>query len=284
VERLARETAASPSWWKPTSGRSADSAASTTPLPLLAVVARRRRTELGETDRALDTNRKILALRPDDAEAVDALERLYLAKERFADLLAIYDKKLSLPGDPAAQKQIRYKSGSSTKTRSTTTTRPSPRTGPSSRRHPTAGRACGAGPQSTSAGSSGMTWPTSSGASWCWSPAATRPDGAPGSGWGRSGRRNLGDVPGAIAAYREPQSLQVASLPEPGCTRRPTTVRQGDSCQANPSGKGAWCPRPRQGEPACGETRPSCRRSSPRVPEARRADTESRERAIPRAT
>lgn len=80
-------------------------------LPLLAVVAHVQETELGETDRALDTNRKILTLRPDDAAAVDALERLYIAKEKFAELLAIYDKKLTLLKDPDAQKQIRYKIG-----------------------------------------------------------------------------------------------------------------------------------------------------------------------------
>ncbi len=33
---------------------------------------------------------------PKNPEAVDALERLYIATGRFADLLAIYDKKLEL--------------------------------------------------------------------------------------------------------------------------------------------------------------------------------------------
>src|SRR5262249_17937031 len=47
----------------------------------------------------------------DDPQAIDALERLYLAKQRYTDLLAIYDKKLALISDPAAKKDIQLKVG-----------------------------------------------------------------------------------------------------------------------------------------------------------------------------
>ena len=77
----------------------------------MSVVARVQEHELGETDKALETNRRILALRPDDPQAIDALERLYLAKQRYTDLLAIYDKKLALIQDPTAKKDIQLKVG-----------------------------------------------------------------------------------------------------------------------------------------------------------------------------
>ena len=80
-------------------------------LPLMSVVARVQEHDLGETDRGLDTNRRILELAPDDTQAIDALERLYLAKQRYSDLLAIYDKKLALGQDPTERKAIQYKVG-----------------------------------------------------------------------------------------------------------------------------------------------------------------------------
>ncbi len=68
-------------------------------LPLMSVVARILEEDLGETDRALAITRRILELRPDEPSAVDALERLYLAKQAYPELLAIYDKKLRLTKD-----------------------------------------------------------------------------------------------------------------------------------------------------------------------------------------
>jgi len=78
-------------------------------LPLMLVVARVYESELGQPDRALQTNTEILKLDDNNQQAIEALERLYLATERYQDLLGIYDKKLRLEGDPAAQKEIRYK-------------------------------------------------------------------------------------------------------------------------------------------------------------------------------
>jgi tetratricopeptide (TPR) repeat protein len=80
-------------------------------LPLLSVVARAQENELGEPDNALATSQKILELDPDNAEALDALERLYLAKQRYGELLAIYEKKLELTLDPDARRTIRLKIG-----------------------------------------------------------------------------------------------------------------------------------------------------------------------------
>jgi golgin subfamily B member 1 len=111
VERLAKETGG---WTELVEGyeKAAQKIGNNVDaLPVYAVIARVQEAELAETDAALATNRKILALDEKNPEAVDALERLYLAKQMYAELLAIYDKKLSLGGDGALRKEIRYKVG-----------------------------------------------------------------------------------------------------------------------------------------------------------------------------
>ena len=47
--------------------------------------------------------------RAKDPDAVAALERLYIATGRFADLLAVYDKKLSMAKSKAEELEIRFK-------------------------------------------------------------------------------------------------------------------------------------------------------------------------------
>ncbi|MCA1663883.1 MAG: tetratricopeptide repeat protein, partial [Myxococcales bacterium] len=78
-------------------------------LPLMMVVARVQEEELAEPDKALATNVEILKLDGNNAQAIAALERLYLRTERYDELLGIYEKKLELESDKEAQKEIRYK-------------------------------------------------------------------------------------------------------------------------------------------------------------------------------
>jgi golgin subfamily B member 1 len=107
IERLAKETGG---WaelvgaYEAAYGKSGDDR-----LALMMVVARVQEEELAEPDKALATNVEILKLDGNNAQAIAALERLYLRTERYDELLGIYEKKLRLEGDKEAQKEIRYK-------------------------------------------------------------------------------------------------------------------------------------------------------------------------------
>jgi len=87
----------------PSFGQSAEA------LPILSVLATAYEQELGRPEDAIARNQQILALSPKDERAVTALERLYIATGRFAQLLAIYDKKLELAKSKEEQLEIRYK-------------------------------------------------------------------------------------------------------------------------------------------------------------------------------
>ena len=80
-------------------------------LPLMQVVARVQESELGEIDRALETCRGILDLDPQNEAAMGALERLYLGKQEFEELLAISRKKLDLTEEPEARREIQARIG-----------------------------------------------------------------------------------------------------------------------------------------------------------------------------
>ncbi|MGZ3440256.1 MAG: hypothetical protein ACXVDD_12105, partial [Polyangia bacterium] len=107
IERLAKETTG----WAELVGayEAAYSRAGGDKLPLMMVVARVQEEELAEPDKALSTNVEILKLDDNNAQAIAALERLYLRTERYDELLGIYEKKLRLESDKEAQKEIRYK-------------------------------------------------------------------------------------------------------------------------------------------------------------------------------
>ncbi len=80
-------------------------------LPLMLVMARVIEQEQGDVDKALEMNRAILDIDSGNEQALDALERLYLGKQRFEDLLEIYAKKLELSNDPDERIQIQSKIG-----------------------------------------------------------------------------------------------------------------------------------------------------------------------------
>lgn len=80
-------------------------------LPLMLVVARVQEQELGDIDRALETNCKILEIDEASEAAIAALERLYLGKERYADLLDIYKRKLELSFEEDQRTEIQFKIG-----------------------------------------------------------------------------------------------------------------------------------------------------------------------------
>lgn len=80
-------------------------------LPLMLVMARVIEREQGDVDRALQMNTRILELDERNEQALDALERLYLGKAQFDQLLKIYEKKLELSSDPDERIAIQSKIG-----------------------------------------------------------------------------------------------------------------------------------------------------------------------------
>jgi len=80
-------------------------------LPLMLVMAGVIEREQGDVERALDMNRQILAIDEGNEQALDALERLYLGKGQFQDLLDIYEKKLELTTDSDQRIAIQSKIG-----------------------------------------------------------------------------------------------------------------------------------------------------------------------------
>jgi golgin subfamily B member 1 len=80
-------------------------------LPLMLVMARVIEKEQGDVDRALEMNRQILEIDEGNEQALDALERLYLGKGQFQDLLGIYERKLTLTHDADERIAIQTKIG-----------------------------------------------------------------------------------------------------------------------------------------------------------------------------
>jgi tetratricopeptide (TPR) repeat protein len=76
-------------------------------LPLLATVALAYEKELANYPLAIERNQQVLAIEPSNEQAVLGLERLYVASGQHEELLAIYDKKLSLAGSDAEKRNVR---------------------------------------------------------------------------------------------------------------------------------------------------------------------------------
>src|SRR5262249_53544507 len=80
-------------------------------LPLMLVMARVIEREQGDHDRALAMNQDILKLDERNEQALDALDRLFVGKGNFGDLLKIYEKKLDLADNPDERIAIQQKIG-----------------------------------------------------------------------------------------------------------------------------------------------------------------------------
>ena len=78
-------------------------------LALLGTLAAAYEGELANPELAIARNQKILSISAKEPDAVAALERLYIATGRFADLLAIYDKKLEMAKSKPEELEIRFK-------------------------------------------------------------------------------------------------------------------------------------------------------------------------------
>ena len=63
---------------------------------------------LGNVDEALQVYRGVYEAEGENAEAIDALERLYRQTSRFTELLEIYEKKRDLAATPQEKKSINY--------------------------------------------------------------------------------------------------------------------------------------------------------------------------------
>ena len=58
---------------------------------------------LGESDESIRQLESILEVKPDDAQAMAVLDRLYRGERRFADLRDLYERRLSQVSDPAEE-------------------------------------------------------------------------------------------------------------------------------------------------------------------------------------
>ncbi len=111
IERLAQETGA---WNQVVDAYTASLPKFTykaDALPLMIVLARVVETEQGDVDRALEINRQILEIDEGNELALNALERLYVGKGRFTELLEVYQRKLSLTSDGDERVRIHSKIG-----------------------------------------------------------------------------------------------------------------------------------------------------------------------------
>ncbi len=66
---------------------------------------------LAQPEAAIAVYRKVLEIDEDDVRALDALVKQYLSLSRWQDLLAVFNKKADLVGDPDEKKRIYYEMG-----------------------------------------------------------------------------------------------------------------------------------------------------------------------------
>ena len=67
--------------------------------------------ELDDPERAIETYTSIMDLDPDDFDAAQALDRLYLQTERWYDLLAVLERQTELAPSPAEVVSLRFRIG-----------------------------------------------------------------------------------------------------------------------------------------------------------------------------
>ncbi len=78
-------------------------------IKILATLASAYEKELANPEAAIERNQQILKLSSQDEQAVLALERLYVATEKYAELMAIYDTKLEMAKTPAEARDVRLR-------------------------------------------------------------------------------------------------------------------------------------------------------------------------------
>ena len=78
-------------------------------LPLMTTVAAAYEREMGDSHQALETNKGILELEPQNEQALAALERLYLATQQYDALLDVYQRKIDLLEDPEERTEVYFR-------------------------------------------------------------------------------------------------------------------------------------------------------------------------------
>src|SRR4029078_122339 len=89
--------------------RAQDAADEKAVLALLGTLAAAYQGDLPNPAAPSARNNTVLQISAKDPDAVAALERLYIATGRFADLLAVYDTKLSMAKSKAEELDIGFK-------------------------------------------------------------------------------------------------------------------------------------------------------------------------------
>ncbi|MFH1130436.1 MAG: tetratricopeptide repeat protein, partial [Pseudomonadota bacterium] len=77
-------------------------------LPLLLTVGRVHEEELGNTEDALSTNRRILEIEPQNLQAVQALVRVFTKLGAWSDLRDMYERMVELTDDSDERKKIYF--------------------------------------------------------------------------------------------------------------------------------------------------------------------------------
>ncbi|HJL19199.1 MAG TPA: tetratricopeptide repeat protein [Sandaracinaceae bacterium LLY-WYZ-13_1] len=65
-------------------------------------------TQVEKVEEAIEQYRAVYEARPDDAQAIGALEQLYRQTENYRDLLEIYERRMELEEDPETRRQLAY--------------------------------------------------------------------------------------------------------------------------------------------------------------------------------
>lgn len=78
-------------------------------LALLRVMAAVQERELADEDGAIESHRRVLTLAPMDTGSLDALERLYLKRQAYEELQALYDRRIALLANAKDRRAIQLK-------------------------------------------------------------------------------------------------------------------------------------------------------------------------------
>jgi len=108
IERLSSE-AADPQTIADVYEKGRESLSGAAALPVLSALATLYQEQLGNAEKAIERNEQVLALEPGHEGALAALDSLYVSTGRFEELLAIYEKRLSLAASDEEKREVRFK-------------------------------------------------------------------------------------------------------------------------------------------------------------------------------